>query len=172
VKPDGSFRIADVLPGVWDIGVEPVPKGGYIKSMRLGDQDVLTEDMLIGPGTSEPLNIVVSTRGAVIDGAVTAAGGERAKKAYVVLAPAGARENVWTFYQVAPADENGHFEFQSVMPGAYALYALARMDSDPSQDPDFLKSLGGHGEPIEVAEGAHVTRELRLIPEAPEAEPK
>jgi protocatechuate 3,4-dioxygenase beta subunit len=166
VKPDGSFRIPNVLPGVWDIGVEPVPQGGYIKSMRLGDQDVLTEDMLIGPETSEPLRIVISTRGAVVDGAVTGAAGEKAKKAYVLLAPAGRRENVWTFYRVVPADENGHFEFKGVTPGAYTLYALARMDSNPSQDPDFLKSLGGLGEAIEVEEGGHVTRELPLILEA------
>jgi protocatechuate 3,4-dioxygenase beta subunit len=169
VKPDGSFRIPNVLPGVWDIGVEPIPKGGYIKSMRLGNRDVLTEDMLIESTTSAPLNIVLSTRGAVIDGAVTDAGGERAKKAYVVLAPSGAREKVWTFYRVIPADGDGHYEFKGVTPGAYTLYALARMDSDPSQDPDFLKPLAGRGEQIEATEGGHATRDVRLIPEAPPA---
>lgn len=165
VKPDGSFHLAGVLPGVWDIGVEPVPQGGYIKSMRLGDQDVLTEDMVIESGTTAPLNIVLSTRAAVVDGTVTGAGEEKAKKAYVVLAPAGPREKVWTFYKVTLGDEDGHFEFKGVTPGAYTLYALARMDSDPSQDPDFLKALAGRGEPIEVAEGGHATRDLRLIPE-------
>ena len=173
VKPDGSFRIPNVLPGVWDIDVQPVPEGGFIKSMRLGNQDVLTEDMVVESTTSAPLNIVLSTRGAVIDGAVTVAGGERAKKAYVVLAPSGPREKVWTFYRVIPVDESGHFEFKGVMPGAYTLYALARMDSDPSQDPDFLKPLAGHGEAIDVPEGSHVTRDVRLVPETPlEAETK
>ncbi len=169
VKPDGSFRIPSVLPGVWDIDVEPVPKGGYIKSMRLGNRDVLTEDMPIESTTSAPLNIVLSTRGAAIDGAVTDAGGERAKRAFVVLAPSGARERVWSFYRVTPADENGHFEFKGIAPGAYTLYALARMDGDPGQDPDFLKPMAGRGEPVEVAEGGHVTRDVRLIPEAPPA---
>jgi hypothetical protein len=167
VKPDGSFRIANVVPGIWDIGLDPVPKGGYIKSMRLGDQDVLTEDMTIGSGTTARLNIVVSTRGAVVDGVVTGADGSRVKQAYVLLAPAGRFENVWTFYQVVPADENGHFEMKGIAPGPYRLYAIERMGTDPSQDPDFLKSLGGRGEPIDVAEGAHVTREVRLIPETP-----
>ena len=167
VKPEGSFRIPNVLPGVWDINVEPVPVGGFIKSMRLGNQDVLTEDMLIESTTSAPLSIVLSTRGAVIDGAVTGADGERVTKAYVVLAPAGSREGVWSFYQVASADESGHFEFKGIMPGAYTLYALARMESDPSQDPDFLKPLAGRGEPIEVPEGGHVTHDVRLIPDTP-----
>jgi len=173
VKPDGSFRIPNVLPGIWDIDVEPIPEGGFIKSMRLGNQDVLTEDMVIGSTTSAALNIVVSTRGAVVDGAVTAAGGERAKKAYVVLAPSGPREGVWTFYRTIPVDESGHFEFKGVTPGAYMLYALARMDSDPSQDPDFLKPLAGRGEAIDAPEGGRVTRDVRLIPETPlEAETK
>ncbi len=166
IKPDGTFRIPGVLAGVWDIGVEPVPPGGYIKSMRLGDQDVLTEEMAINSGTSQPLNIVVSTRGAVIDGSVAGSGGETPKKAYVLLAPTGRWESVWSFYQVTPSDEKGHFEFKGITPGTYRLYALERMDSDPSQNPDFLKSLGAAwGEAVEVGEGAHVTRELHLIPE-------
>ena len=167
VKPDGSFRIEGVLAGVWDIGVEPIPKGGYIKSMRLGEQDVLAEDMTIDRATTAPLNIVVSTRGAVVDGVVTESDTEPAKKAYVLLAPAGRFENVWSFYRVESADEAGHFEIRGVMPGAYRLYALERMETDPSQDPGFLKSLEGRGEPIEVEEGGHVTRNLRLAPDAP-----
>src|SRR5581483_6145604 len=45
VNKDGSFKIAGVPPGVWDIDVTPIPRGGYLKSMRLGDEDVLTQDM-------------------------------------------------------------------------------------------------------------------------------
>ena len=44
----------------------PVPRGGFIKSMLLGDQDVLTEDMVITSSTREPLRIVISTRGGVV----------------------------------------------------------------------------------------------------------
>lgn len=167
VKPDGSFRISNVPPGVWDIGVDPVPKGGYIKSMRLGDQDVLTEEMAIRSDTTAPLNIVVSARGGVVDGVVTGA-----KKAYVLLAPTGRFENVWTFYRTEPVDEDGHYEIRGIVPGSYTLYALERMRTDPAQDPDFVKSLGVPGEPVEVPEGGHVTRDLALVPQAPLAEAK
>lgn len=164
-KPDGTFRIANVVPGVWDIGVEPVPKGGYIKSMRLGRQDVLTEDMLIGPATSDPLDVVLSTRGAVVEGAVTEDGGDgKPAKAFVLLAPDGTFENVWTFYRIAPADQSGHFEMKGIAPGSYKLYALDRIDGDPSQNPDFLKPFHDLGESVEVSEGGHVSKRLKLIP--------
>src|SRR6202049_606569 len=71
VNKDGSFKIAGVPPGVWDIDAGPIPPGGYLKSMRLGDQDVLTEDMTIRPSTTEQLNIVLSTRAAAFEGDVT-----------------------------------------------------------------------------------------------------
>jgi protocatechuate 3,4-dioxygenase beta subunit len=164
VKADGTFRIEGVLPGVWDIGVEPIPKDGFVKSMRLGDQDVLTEDMLIGPATSEPLNIVLSTRGAIVDGTVTEDGEDgKPAKAFVLLAPDGKFENVWTLYRMAPADQSGHFEMKGIMPGSYKLYALDRIDTDPSQNPEFLKPFLDLGEPVILNEGGHETKRLRLI---------
>ncbi len=68
--PDGRFTLAGVPPGIWDIGVTPIQKGGYIKAMQLGKQDVLTEEMEIGPNTDSPLDIVISAHGAQIEGEV------------------------------------------------------------------------------------------------------
>jgi hypothetical protein len=74
--------------------------------MRLGDQDVLTEEMVIDSGTIAPLNIVVSTRGGVVEGTVVqdeaepAAGRQAPSKpvrAVVVLAPEGRFEHVMSF---------------------------------------------------------------------------
>jgi hypothetical protein len=62
VNKDGTFKITGVPPGIWDIGVGPIPPDGYLKSMRLGNQDVLTEEMMIRSSTSESLKIVLSTR--------------------------------------------------------------------------------------------------------------
>ncbi len=130
IKPDGTFRIQGVLPGIWDIGVEPIPPGGYIKSMMLGDQDVLTEDMVISPGTSAPLKIVVHRRGGVVEGTVLPADGgpqpaktvaKQPVRAIVVLAPEGRFEHVLSFYSTIWADELGHFELKGITPGAYRL---------------------------------------------------
>ncbi len=168
VKPDGTFRFPAVLPGIWDIGIRPIPPGGYIKAMLLGDEDVLTEDMVIGPDTRAPLNIVVSTRGAVVEGTVLdrAAPEAESKPApggVVLLAPAGKFQHVVSFYRVVPVDEAGHFEIKAITPGNYKLFAFEEMEPNEVQRPDFLKPFEDRGEPVEIAEGARVSVRLILI---------
>jgi len=162
--PDGTFVVPSVVPGIWDIGVDPVPPGGYVKAMRLGDRDVLTDDMMIEPATRESLHIVVSTRGAVVAGTVTVPPGvARSARAQVLLAPCGKCANVLSFYARASADDAGHFEFKGVTPGRYKLYAFEEMDPSAYQDPNFLKPFETLGEPFDVAEGARVERQTQLI---------
>ena len=164
VKADGSFVLRSVVPGTWDIGVNPIPPGGYIKSMRLGDQDVLTEDMIIGPRTAAPLRIVVSTRGGVLEGSVKRSSGEDAARAIVLLAPAGTYSNVLSFYSTAVADEGGRFKLRGLTPGGYKLYAFEAMEDGAWQNPEFLKPYESLGEKVEIAEGANASKEMQLIP--------
>jgi protocatechuate 3,4-dioxygenase beta subunit len=164
VKPDGTFTIANVFPGIWDINVSPVPHGGYIKAMLLGDQDVLNDDMTITPNTHEPLRIVLSTRGGGVTGTVTVPQGvPKSARARVLLAPSGKYEHVLSYYAVAAADDAGHFELKSVTPGRYKLYAFEELEPGSYEDPGFLKPFEKLSEAFDVAEGGHVSRQVPLI---------
>jgi protocatechuate 3,4-dioxygenase beta subunit len=163
-KPDGSFTIPNLFPGIWDINVQPVPHGGYIKAMLLGDQDVLTDDMTITPSTHEPLRIVLSTRGGVVTGMVTVPQGvPKSARARVLLAPSGRYEHVLSYYAVTAADDAGHFEFKSVTPGRYKLYAFEELEPGSYEDPGFLKPFEKLSEAFDVPEGGHVSRQVPLI---------
>ena len=163
VKANGSFILRGVVPGIWDIGVQPVPEGGYIKSMRLGEQDVLTADMIIRPDTTEPLHIVVSTRGGILEGDVKTDSGKEAGPANVLAAPDGKYSHVVSFYMVAQADEKGHFKLKGLTPGTYKLYAFEALQYCAWCDPAFLKPFASQGEPVEVTEGVNPSKEVRLI---------
>lgn len=163
VKADGSFVIPGVVPGIWDIGVQPVPEGGYVKSMRLGEQDVLTEDMVIRPDTTELLHIVVSTRGGILEGDVKTVSGKEAGPANVLAAPDGKYSHVLSFYIVGNADEKGHFKLKGLTPGRYKLYAFETLEYCAWCDPDFLKPFASQGEPVQVTEGVNPSKEVRLI---------
>jgi hypothetical protein len=153
-----------VVPGIWDIDVGPLPPGGFIKAMRLGEQDVLTEDMTIEPTTRESLHVVVSTRGAVVSGTVTVPQGlNRSARARVLLAPSGKYAQVLSFYAEASADESGHFEFKGVTPGKYKLYAFEELQPAAYDDPGFLKAYEKLSEAFDAAEDAHVERKTQLI---------
>jgi hypothetical protein len=163
VKADGSFVIPGVLPGIWDIGVQPVPEGGYIKSMRLGEQDVLTADMVIRPDTTEPLRIVVSARGGILEGDVKTDSGKEAGPANVLAAPDGKYSHVVSFYMAATTDEKGHFKLKGLTPGPYKLYAFEVLQYCAWCDPAFLKPFASQGERVEVTEGVNPSKEVRLI---------
>lgn len=163
VKADGSFVIPGVLPGIWDIGVQPVPEGGYIKSMRLGEQDVLTADMIIRPDTREPLNIVVSARGGILEGDVKTGSGQQSGPANVLAAPDGKYSHVVSFYTAVTTDEKGHFRLKGLTPGSYKLYAFEALQYCAWCDPAFLKPFAGQGEPVEITEGLNPSKEVRLI---------
>ncbi len=161
---DGTFVVPSVVSGIWDIGVRPVPKGGYIKAMRLGDKDVLTEDMTIEPGTREALRIVVSTRGGVVTGTVAVPSGvARSPRAPVLLAPLGKHANVLSFYKMTSADDAGHFEFKGITTGRYKLYAFEELDPTAYEDPSFLKPFETIGEAFDVAEGGRIEQPTQLI---------
>lgn len=158
VQPDGKFTIRNVPPGIWDIGVEPIPQGGYIKAMNLGTRDVLRLDMTITPGTSQQLEIVVSGNGAAVSGKV-----EGSPTASVLLAPEGKDKDVLSFYRVAVLDDTGHFKITGITPGAYKLYAFDKLAPDAWQDPEFLGPFESAGTAIELREGSKIEQDLRII---------
>jgi len=165
VEKDGSFKISNVPPGIWDIGVSPIPPAGYVKSMRLGDQDVLTEEMTIGPSTKQQLKIVLGTRAAALEGDVLRE--DQPTRAAVVLAPDGKFGHVLSFYRIVGGDEKGHFEIKNATPGEYRLYAFEELDPRSIQDPDFLKPFEKSGVPVTLQEGPNASQKLPLIPAGP-----
>jgi protocatechuate 3,4-dioxygenase beta subunit len=159
IKPDGSFRFAGVLPGIWDISVRGLPKGAYIASMTLGETDVLRGDMTINPSTTDTLNIVLSSRGAKVEG-------ETAPDATVLLAPeAKYRRNLGMYHLVA-ADAKGQFAFDGIAPGSYTAFAFDAMDVNEWQDPAFLVPYGEHVTSVQVKESDAIKIKTPVIKRA------
>ena len=133
--------------------------------MTFGNQDVLREEMMLKPGPRDPMSIVLNMDGAIIKGTVLENAGDKkpAGRSMVLLAPFGKFDNVLSFYEVATSDEKGHFEFKSVTPGKYKIYAFDRMEPNEYQDPDFLKPYLGLGEAFDVPDSARMERTATLI---------
>jgi protocatechuate 3,4-dioxygenase beta subunit len=162
VNKDGSFKIAGVPPGVWDINAGPLPSGGYVKSMRLGDQDVLTEEMAIHSTTTAALKIVLSTQGAILEGTVMQQ--DQSARSFVLLAPEAKLRDVIGFYRFAVSDDKGHFEIKGVRPGRYELYAFEELNQRSVQDADFLKPFESAGVAVTLHEGQNEPRKISVIP--------
>jgi hypothetical protein len=129
--------------------------------MHLGDQDDLTEDMTIHPSTTEPLNIVMSTRAALIEGDVI--DGDQPARARVLLAPEEKVRHVFRFYRFAVADGQGHFEIKDAAPGQYELFPFDEFNPESIQDPDFLKPFESAGVSVDLGEGSNNPQKISRI---------
>jgi hypothetical protein len=129
--------------------------------MRLGDQDVLTEEMSIDSSTQAPLKIVFSTKAAQVQGDVTRNG--QPARAAVVLAPEQRYRHVMSFYRTVTADATGHFEIKNAAPGKYQLFAFDEFEPQSIQDPEFLKPFEQTGVAVTLREGENTPQALMLI---------
>jgi len=159
---DGGFILKQVLAGEWVLNVDKLPAGAFLKSASLGDQDVRFKPFTIGPGSTGPLNIVISTRTAQLAGEVEAGSGDP-KRAGIVLAPIGPFHDLARFYYVAVSDDSGKFQFAHVAPGKYRIFALENMAPQPFRNPEVADQLGDLGTEIELTEGAELTVHPKLI---------
>ena len=158
VADDGKFSFDPLTPGEWEMNLQPIPRGGYIKSVHLGDKDVRFAKIPIDPGTDAPLNIVISMRAATVQGQIDG------PRAGIVLAPVGKFHDLARFYYGGITGPDGKFKLTGIAPGKYKVLAVEKMAPAIFRNPEGADQLGDLGEVIEVSEGDVVTAHPKLIP--------
>jgi Carboxypeptidase regulatory-like domain len=162
VRPDGRFTLEQVLPGDWQLAVNPVLPG-FLKSARLGDKDILLTTFEINGSNDAALNIVVSMRTATLEGEVDAAS-PNSKRAGILIAPVGRFHNLLRFYYNTAADDEGKFKLSGIAPGKYKIFAFEKMTPANFFAPEAVDQLDDLGETIEFAEGATLQAHPKLVP--------
>ena len=167
VGSDGKFTIDQVPPGHYNLNINTLPRGGFLKSVRLGDDDVRFKPIEIKPGSEAQLTIVISTHGAKIEGQVDAAGGDPGR-AGILVAPVGELHEFTRFYYSVAADDHGKFRLLGLAPGKYKIFALEKLTATSLRSPeaaDQLNALAGdYAQEIELVEDGTVTASPKLIP--------
>jgi len=161
-KLDGSFQMKGVADGDYALRVYGMGQGWYVKSARLGGDDVLEKGLQVEKGSiSGTLEIVLSSSDAQLVGTVTdhdkPAGGAE------VLA----KPDPETPYNVmrsksATTDQNGHFVLNSLPPGKYRV--IAKLASASPGAP------ASASEPEIVTLGEHDHQTLQLTLATPQSE--
>ena len=165
VKEDLTFKLANISPDPYDFNLNGLPEGFYLKSIRLGQQDVTDTGVDFSQGVSaEQLTVVINPNGGQIDGAAQNSKGDPAVGATVTLIPDESHQSVSWMYKVASTDQNGRFSIKGVRPGKYKLYSWEDMEPGAYQDPDYVKPHESAGESVEVKEGGHDTVQLKVVP--------
>jgi len=158
--PDGSFTL-DASPGDFRVNIAPLLnvvarrlgklpaslENAYVKSIRLGNVDVLNAGLHLDAKPQASLEVVVRIGAGNIDGATTG-------DALVALLP-DLRSRTDLYRSVA-ADPQGRFRFEHIPPGEYKIFAWTEAEDGVWFDPEFMRQFENRGTPVRLAEGATV----------------
>ena len=137
----------------------------YLKSARANGDDILARGLTIGAGSVRgPLEIVLSSAGARIEGTVTDENDLPSAGALVALVPAEERRQQFRLYDDTTTDQYGKFIIRGVAPGTYKLFSWKEVENNAWQDPDFLAPFESKGTKITAEENGRITIQLKLIP--------
>ena len=161
VKKDGTFELKSVSDGDYAILVEGLEKNWYVKSVRLGADELVDKGLqLEAGGSGGRLEVVVSSASAQLQGSVSQHDSP-VIGAHVRVAPEPETPYNRFRSRVVKTDQSGHFTVTGLAPGTYRLLAMYRA----SPGGDVLRS---DPKTITLSERDHKTVQL-AIPE-PSAE--
>jgi hypothetical protein len=160
---DGTFVLRAVAPDVYTVMAMSGQPGTYVKSIRLGDQDVPTGQIDLTQMSSAALKIVFGTDGGSIQGTVQDRNGKPAPRLIVSLSPpeeyAGRRD----LFKVTSTDPKGNFQFQDVAPGEYKALAWEDADMNMVQVAEFRKPFEGKAASITISPNSKGSVQLNAI---------
>jgi hypothetical protein len=178
VKEDGSFVLRNIMPGEYFVQAF-VQGGGFLKSARFGDLNVLEAGLSLSSPPAAELNLVWSGAGGEMSGAVANEKGDPMPFAVVTLVPQGAASLAsFSGQKVSPlarirfrstdTDLNGRYSLKGIPPGNYRAFAWEWANRNAVLwDEEFMKPHTGKGKDVVVKESGKETLDLKVIP-APE----
>jgi protocatechuate 3,4-dioxygenase beta subunit len=161
----GDFRvnIAPILNanGSSNFGIPAGLQDVHVKSIRLGNIDVLNNGLHLERPPAAPLEIVIGTRLGSIEGTVAAGPQQDAGDASVVLIPDVRRRT--DLFKTTTSDLSGHFRFDRIPPGDYKIFAWNGVDDGSWFDPGFMANFESAGKPVRVEPGGKVEAQIPLL---------
>jgi len=160
---DGGFVIQSVSAGSYFIDVNVALLGLHVKSIRFGDADISSGLLTVTPGLANAtLNIILGSDGGQIQGTVQKSG-EPSTAGIVTLAPAADLPGRLDLIKQVGTDSNGNFQFQSVAPGDYKVFAWEELDPGLIDNFAFRAAMASHAASVTVAPNGSETVQIELI---------
>jgi protocatechuate 3,4-dioxygenase beta subunit len=170
VAKDGTFEVKNVPHGKYYLvvavhGQSNQLRDYFTKAVMLNGQEVGDSGFASGPGTY--LDVVISARGATVEGTVVDEKGKPVPSVTVIDVPDAERRLRPDLYQQDTTDVHGHFSLRGLNPGSYTVLAFEELQENV-RDPEFLQSYGSQGQKVELDEGTDKSIVVKLIPAAAE----
>ncbi len=161
---DESLVIEGIPPGRYWIRLRS--GRGYIAAATMGTTDVLHQPVVIGPGSTASIDVVLRDDYATIDGSVSGVGpaprtvGPWTPPAWISCVPLP--DSPGEFQQV-PIQSDGKFNF-TLPPGGYRVLAFQHQQPNlPYRDPEAMRAFENKGQVIHVQGNQKLSLQLQLI---------
>ena len=166
VDAKGAFNIIEVPPGPYHVDVASnLPEKIYVADVRQGGRSVFDSGFEVGSKAPDPIQVVLSSGAATIEGTVLDAAAKPVAAATVVLAPPENRRQNRVLFHQAVTDQNGHFTLRNVAPGGYKLFSWQQqLPNSTWYNAGFMSRYEANGRNVTVAQGATVTQSITVFP--------
>jgi hypothetical protein len=146
----GDFRIL-MSPGDYRMNVDRLPANTYVKSIRMGNDDVLRSGFHVNQSSDNTIQIVIGSDGGTITGSVVDENLAPFPNATIALIPESVdvRQRP-DLYRNTTSDSSGNFQIRTVPPGNYKLYAWDWAEANIWQYPDFIRTFEPTGKVMTV----------------------
>jgi hypothetical protein len=164
LNAEGVARIDNVMPGEYRAFVDqPKSTELYVKEILYGRTNALSEKVQIEDQTPNGISVLLSTKGGLVQGALTDALAQPVSGVDVMLIPDD-RERTRLFRQTT-TDRDGHFVFRAVPPGGFKVFSWEESEQpNLYYDKEFLSKYETQGRPVQVQESSKSTIDLKIIP--------
>ncbi len=167
VRPNGSFEIANVVPGSYElvVSIASLTAGWSARSAMMGERDLLDGQSEISrEAAASGLAITFTDHQAELSGTLQSDSGAPAADVFVVVyaadrkfwGPAARRVRA-----VRP-DADGHYSIADLPPGDYLMSAVVDIDQDEWQNPAFLDTLVGTSVKISLGDGEKRVQDVKI----------
>jgi hypothetical protein len=170
VQQDGTFRRPiGIFRGRFRVSISGLSSGMYVKSMRVGERNVIADGMNLGgdvdaQGQPPPLEIDIAKDGGTPEGFVVNEKKERMANVVVALVPdfpiQRARPEL---YRSAVTGANGEFQLPAVPPGDYKLFAWEYAEPGIWLEEEFMQPYEALGKRVQLGGGNAKDIEVTVI---------
>lgn len=164
-RSDGTFAVDGVPAGRYGLSIQRLLQKLYIKSIKLGNQDI-QGPLDLSYGSLSNVRIVLGTDAGEVRAVVRDRNGQAMAGVFVVPWPEPRNPDPSDrpfFGSVLETDENGTVFFDILPPGKYRLVAFTDVDRALAQSLDFLEYFQNRAITFEVGKSGSVERTLEPV---------
>ena len=168
---DDSLVMENIPPGRYWLRLSS--SRGYVASASAGGVDLLYQPLVVGPGSTEPIEITMRDDSAEIEGTVAGVTAQPAMteamvysrrsspRAWVYCVPLP--DSPGQFTQLTVSDE-GKFQSQTMAPGVYRLLPFKSPQPDlPYRDAEAMRAYDAKGQVVHLSAGQKTSVHVQII---------